>query len=81
MTPQEVQVRSEGPWILVSKDNSLQQLQEERFDDGHGFMRRFSYSSGTATRRFALPRDADPAAMRREESEDAVRIVIPRRQR
>jgi len=80
MKPQEVQVRTEGRWILVSKDRSLQQVQEDSFDDGRGYSRSFSYSSGTATRRFTVPRDADPAAMRREDSEGAVRIVIPRRQ-
>ncbi|MEA3275241.1 MAG: Hsp20/alpha crystallin family protein [Pseudomonadota bacterium] len=81
MKPEEVQVRTEGRWILISQDRSEQQAQEDSFDDGRGFTRSYSFSSGTASRRLSVPRDADLSAMTREESDDSIRILIPRRQR
>jgi len=79
MKPEQVQIDTQGRWIIVSRDQSAQQAREETFDEGRGYMRSYSFSSGTGSRRFTLPPDADLAAMKREDGKDEVRIVIPRR--
>jgi HSP20 family molecular chaperone IbpA len=76
--PAEVKVDVNGPWILVTQDRSAETSQQETFDDGRGYRRSFSYSSGRASRRFTVPRDGDTSAMQRQDTEDAIRITIPR---
>jgi HSP20 family molecular chaperone IbpA len=79
MTPEELQISTQGNWISIGKDQSRQEIKEDTFDQGRGFARSYSFSTGSASRRFSLPPDADVAAMTREESEGVVRVVIPRR--
>jgi HSP20 family molecular chaperone IbpA len=76
--PTEVKIEARGPWILVTRDTSAQASEEETFSDGRGYRRSFSYSSGRANRRFNVPRDGDTTAMQRQDTEDAIRIAIPR---
>ena len=79
MTPQDVTVTVEGGrWLVVRTQDSREYTYENTATDRSAYSRSFSYSSGSASRRFTLPRDADPAAMQREDSEGQVRIVIPR---
>ena len=80
VNPAEVKVDVNGPWILVTRDRSAESRQQETFDDGRGYRRSFSYSSGRASRRFTVPRDGDTSAMQRQDLEDAIRITIPRTQ-
>jgi hypothetical protein len=77
--PSELQVTPQGQWILIRSEISQRQLQEDSFDEGRGGMRSYSFSTGSASRRLTVPRDGDLSAMRREDGEDSVRIVIPRR--
>ena len=77
--PKAVQVRVEGRWILIGLDRSTQDSTQQSFDEGRGYARSYSYSTGQTNRRFTVPQDADTQAMRREETEDQVRIIIPRR--
>ena len=76
--PAEVQVRAQGPWVLISRTSSAQSNDEETMSDGRGYRRSFSYSSGSMSRRFALPPDADGSAMQRQDADDAIHISIPR---
>jgi hypothetical protein len=76
-----VQIQTRGQWIRISQIGSRQQVQEDTFDQGRGFMRSYSYSSGTASRQFSVPSDGDLSAMKREESGETIHITIPRRQR
>ena len=78
LIPAEVKVEAKGPWVLVTRDTSAETSQEETFSDGRGYRRSFSYSSGRASRRFTVPRDGDTSAMQRQDTEDAIRITIPR---
>jgi HSP20 family molecular chaperone IbpA len=79
LRPDEIQVTNEGNWISIGKKQSEQEVREDTFDQGRGFARSYSFSSGSASRRFSLPPDADMQAMTREESEEILRIVIPRK--
>lgn len=81
MHPEEVQISTQANWILVSRDRSERQVQKDSFDDGRGFVRSFSYSSDTTSRRMSVPRDGDLSAMSREDSETSIHIRIPRRGR
>jgi HSP20 family molecular chaperone IbpA len=76
--PAEVEVRVQGPWVLISRISSAQSEQEETISDGGGYRRSFSYSSGSMSRRFSLPPDADGAALQRQDADDAVHVSIPR---
>jgi HSP20 family molecular chaperone IbpA len=76
--PAEVEVRVQGPWVLISRTSSAQSDERETMSDGRGYRRSFSYSSGSMSRRFNLPPDADGAALQRQDADDAVHISIPR---
>jgi len=78
MQPAQLQVDIRGPWIRISAKDTREDMREEQFGDGRGFMRSYSYSSGSNVQRIALPRDANPAGMRRENTADSVHIFIPR---
>lgn len=78
--PQAVQVRAEGRWLLIGVDRSKQDSLQQQFDEGRGYMRSYSFSTGQANRRFTLPQDADLQGMQREDGDQEVRITIPRRQ-
>jgi HSP20 family molecular chaperone IbpA len=76
-----VQVSAVGQSLVISRERSEQQVQEDSFDDGRGFVRSFSYSSGSASRRVSVPPDGDLSAMRREDGDGRIRITIPRQGR
>jgi HSP20 family molecular chaperone IbpA len=76
--PAEVEVRVQGPWVLISRTSSAESKQEETMSDGRGYRRSFSYSSGSMSRRFNLPPDANGAALQRQDADDAIHISIPR---
>lgn len=79
VAPQAVQVRIEGRWLLVGIDRSRQDSVQQSFDEGRGYQRSFSYSTGQTNRRLTVPQDADTAGMRREDGDREVRITLPRR--
>ncbi len=78
--PQAVQVRAEGRWLLIGLDRSKQDTTQQQFDEGRGYVRSYSFSSGQTNRRFTLPQDADLQGMKREDGDKEVRITIPRHQ-
>ncbi len=78
--PKAVQVRIDGRSILVGMDRSKQDSVQQTFDEGRGYIRSYSLSRGQTNRRFTLPQDAETGAMQREDKDNQVRIVIPRRQ-
>lgn len=91
--PQDVQVRTEGRWILISLDRSAEETRQDTdsypdpmspsgpgpYERGGYYMRSYQMSSSRMNRRLTLPRDADAEAMTREDGEHQVRITIPRR--
>jgi HSP20 family molecular chaperone IbpA len=77
--PAAIQVRPDGRFLVISRERTEQQVQKDSFDDGRGFMRSFSYSTGNTKRRIRVPRDADLSAISREDSKERIRITIPRR--
>lgn len=80
MKAEEIQVDVEGRALRISRDTSAKTTREDSFDEGRGYQRSYSFSSGRASRRVGLPPDADGAAMQRQDSAEQVRILIPRRQ-
>jgi HSP20 family molecular chaperone IbpA len=79
--PEEVQIQTRGQWMHISEIGSQQQVQEDTFDQGRGYMHSYSYSSGSASRQFSVPWDGDLSAMKREDSSDTIRVTIPRKKR
>jgi HSP20 family molecular chaperone IbpA len=75
----EIQVSTRGNWISIGRKQSRQEVREDTFDQGRGFSRSYSFSSGSASRRFNVPRDADIQGMTQEEADGVLRILIPRR--
>lgn len=76
--PQEVQIRTQGHWLILDRTHSVQHTQDKDLPEDRGFMRSFSYSSSTSNLRYAIPCDGDPGAMSREDREDSIHISIPR---
>ena len=76
----QVRVDFDGRALRLSRQTSASQSRADSFDEGRGYQRSFSYSSGRSSRRIPLPPDADGAAMKREDQADKVVILIPRRQ-
>jgi HSP20 family molecular chaperone IbpA len=72
-TPDAIEVRVEGPYLVVQNQQS--QRLENRSERGYSF----TSHSTSFKRRFRIPRDADVAAMSREESEDNLVITLPYR--
>jgi len=79
--PEQVQIQTQGQWMRISEVGSQQQIQEDTFDQGRGYMHSYSYSSGSASRQFSVPGDGDLSAMKREDSADTIRVTIPRKKR
>jgi HSP20 family molecular chaperone IbpA len=80
MEPQAVAVSVEGDrWLAIRRQDSRESSYENTAEDGSAYYRGFSYSSGSTSRRISLPRDADVAALQREDGEGQIRIVIPRK--
>ena len=75
---EEVQVTPLGRSLAISRSADAQTEQEERFDDGRGYQRSFSYSRGAVSRRLGLPPDADLSGMSREVSDGTITLRIPR---
>ena len=80
MKAEEIQVDVQGRSLRITRDTSTRTSREDNFDDGRGYQRSYSFSSGRTSRRLPLPPDADGAALQRQDSADQVRILIPRRQ-
>ena len=74
----DVQVTPRGRVLEISRATGSETTEERSFDDGRGYMKSFSYSSGSTSRRIPVPPDADLSAMTREESDGTVLIRIPR---
>ena len=79
MAPEAVTVNVEGGrWLAIRTEESRESSYEDSAEDRSAYYRSFSYSSGSTARRISLPRDADVAALQRENGEGQIRIVIPR---
>jgi len=81
LEPKDIKVWTEGRWVIFGRDRSTQQTDETTYDEGRGYARSFSYSTGNTSRRLTLPRDAEVSGLRRDDSEGTIRITIPRRTR
>ena len=78
LDPAQVRVLPLGYALAIIATQSAQTEREERFADGRGFRRSYSWSSGHSTKRLPVPPDGDLSAMRREDGDDMIHIVIPR---
>ncbi len=78
--PEAIQIEPQGRGLLVRRETSAQIDERDTFDDGRGYARRYSYSTGRTARRLNVPPDGDLAALTREDAEDSIRVTIPRRQ-
>ena len=79
LDPSQVRVLPAGYALAIIAAQSAQTNREETFADGRGFRRSYSWSSGQSTKRLPVPPDGDLVAMRREDRDGSIRIVIPRR--
>jgi HSP20 family molecular chaperone IbpA len=78
LDPAQVEVIPAGHALAIIATRSAQTEREERFADGRGFQRSYSWSSGHSTKRLPVPPDADLAALRREDGDGEIHILIPR---
>ena len=78
--PQDLSITVErGRWLAIRRQGANTSHFEDQSDDRGGYYRSYSYSSSSGVRRLSLPRNADAAAMQRENGADLVKITIPRR--
>ena len=79
LAPEAVTINLEGGrWLAIGTGEADTTHQEDIAPDRSAYYRSFSYSSSNRARRISLPRDADVGAIRRENTGNGVRIVIPR---
>jgi len=78
--PDQIDVSARGNALLITRGETGQTSSSEQFDDGHGYARSWSWSSGRSSRRLPVPPDGDLSLMRREQDDKQIRIIIPRRQ-
>jgi HSP20 family molecular chaperone IbpA len=80
LAPQNVQVRPLGRGLLVRTRHDARTQRSETYGDGRGYRESYRISSGSSTRRLPVPPDGDIAHLTREDGDEEVRILIPRRQ-
>ncbi|MBK5966123.1 hypothetical protein CCR95_19065 [Thiocystis minor] len=76
--PERVEIRPAGRGLAISYSTQMQTSEEETLPRGEGFRRSYQVSRGSASRRIALPPDADLANLSREVSDNRIRLRIPR---
>lgn len=80
VAPQDILVSVEqGRWLMLRGDTGQSNDKQTRSEDGSRYSRSYSFSSSRLSRRIHLPRDADHAALKRENREGELEITIPRR--
>ena len=79
LTPENVEVRASGQMLLVRTRVDARRSRSENFGEGRGYRESYQFSTGSSSRRFPVPPDGDVAQLQREDTDDAVRILIPRR--
>jgi len=79
LDPAQVQVEPAGSGLVIVAKQSAETDSTETFADGRGFRRSYSWSGGSRIQRLPVPPDGDLTAMLREDSDDGILIVIPRR--
>jgi HSP20 family molecular chaperone IbpA len=79
LAPENVEVRASGRTLLVRTRMDARRSRSETFDDGRGYRESYQFSTGSRVRRFPVPPDGDLAGLQREDTAEAVRILIPRR--
>ena len=67
-----------GRGLMIVSEQSTQTSREETYNDGRGFSRSYSYSSGRNVKRLPVPPDAELSAMRREDADGRILVSIPR---
>jgi HSP20 family molecular chaperone IbpA len=77
-SPESIHIEARGQGLLIRRDSSTEMTEESQLDQGRGYSRRYSYSTGRQSRRLSVPRDADLAALTREDSAELIRVSIPR---
>ncbi|MBK5969876.1 hypothetical protein CCR91_14165 [Thiorhodovibrio winogradskyi] len=75
----DIQIEPRGRGLLISSKRERVSRSEQHSQDGAGYRRSFSFSSGGFQRRIGVPPDADLSAMTRSNDENAVVLILPRR--
>ncbi|AFL75625.1 Hsp20/alpha crystallin family protein [Thiocystis violascens] len=75
---EQVEIRPAGRGLTISYSTRMQTSEEETLPRGEGFRRSYRVARGAASRRIALPPDADLANLSREISDNRIRLRIPR---
>lgn len=78
LPPEHVEVRPFGRSLMVRVHVDARARRSESFDDGRGYRESYRISTGSRTRRLPVPPDADLAGLERVDSEQQVRVMIPR---
>ncbi|WP_295402672.1 Hsp20/alpha crystallin family protein [uncultured Thiocystis sp.] len=76
--PEQVKIRPAGRGLTIAYSTRMQTSEEETLPRGEGFRQSYRISRGSASRRIALPPDADLANLSREVSDGRIRLRIPR---
>lgn len=76
---EDIQVVPRGRGLLISSKTERLSRSEQQSQDGSGYRRSFSFSSGGFQRRIGVPPDADLSAMSRTNDDNAVVLILPRR--
>ncbi|KAA6184684.1 Hsp20 family protein [Thiohalocapsa marina] len=78
MDPAQVRIAPLGQGLMIAVERTAEQRREETFDDGRGYVRSFSYSSGQRRQRLPVPPDGDLSAMQQALDNGHIHIRIPR---
>ncbi len=76
---EDIQVEPRGRGLLIRSERENFTRSERDLQNGQGFSRSFSFSSGRFQRHIGAPPDADLGAMTRSDEEQRVIIILPRR--
>ncbi|WPL15886.1 hypothetical protein Thiowin_00815 [Thiorhodovibrio winogradskyi] len=77
--PEDIKIVPRGRGLLISSVRESYTSSEQEDQNGRGYRRSFSFSSGRFQRHLRVPPDANPGAMTRTDKEDKVVIILPRR--
>ncbi|MBK5929467.1 hypothetical protein CCR82_02675 [Halochromatium salexigens] len=78
LPPEHVEIRPFGRSLMVRTRVDARTHRSESFDDGRGYRESYRISTGSRTRRLPVPPDGDLARLERVDSEQQVRVTIPR---
>ena len=76
--PEDIKIEPRGRGLLISSVRESYSSSEQENQNGRGYSRSFSFSSGRFQRRLGVPPDANLGAMTRSDQDNSVIIILPR---